>query len=122
MGPHLNRRTKKQQISAQLALHSMNTRTDQGVIHASVRYSLDAALSRIFSEPLLSLPLRTGAMIAYLAVLTIATIGGIATFASTDTNALKGLYSSSFYQNRQDHPVNTMPEEALSPRHHAACS
>ena len=121
MGPHLNRLTKKQQISAQLALHSMNTRTDQGVIHASVRYSL-LRFPRLFSDPLLPSLTRAGAMIAYLAVLTIATIGGIATFASTDTNALKGLYSSSFYQNRQDHPVNTMPEEALSPRHHAACS
>ena len=73
------------------------------------------------SDPLLSPPTRAGAMIAYLAVLTIATIGGIATFASTDTNALKGLYSSSFYQNRQGHSIDAMPVEVSSPRQHA-CS
>jgi hypothetical protein len=40
-------------------------------------------------------------MIAYLIVAGLATIGGIAVFAGTDSDALKGKYSTSFYQNRQ---------------------
>jgi len=39
------------------------------------------------------------ATIAYLIVVTIATIGGIAAFAKTDSAAIGGLYSSAFYQN-----------------------
>lgn len=46
----------------------------------------------------------TGAMIAYLIVVGLATIGGIAVFAGTDSDALKGKYSTSFYQNRRALP------------------